>query len=329
MYNYILYPGVPHGQAQERNPVQPHSDNSSSGFSSSRSDTSGQDSPLDCNCEDGCSVFSFLTKSCPNPHPNETAPVLKDDNVRRRRFGGKYELQVQTENLRREFTPLLSQTCSSFKSCGVRVCDIIQHIVPQAGNYRSSARVTQKRVLIDCTDQLQQAQTLDDLFRIFPHYMSCYDISLLEDLIHMFGDEADRRRLEVYKGKLSEYMHSRSVEAPEDLDFGSFLKMRRKVMLLKVDKEWDATPMRQVDRIHRRVAAILSVDRRDLFLCSVRRGCILLKFLVTRCVAREVFPLSSYQREALREGRVMMITCGWYYKALCSHKPKVNVMLHV
>ena len=320
--------GVP-GNEQSNDSGVP-SDESSKQAISSGSDSPYPELPMDCGCGK-CNINSFLSNpsGCPNPNPNKGVPVLKDSYEYQRRLDDVEEeesLNMKTMTINDVFSIFQRKICQSFKNRNITAKDVIQYLMTKPSNYRSSKVYTaQEYYILDyCTDHLQQKQNLDELFFEFlPNFWSWYDPTLLEDLIKRFGDDTDKDKLEVYLGELAEYFGSRKIERPEDVVFKSVSRFGRKVLLLKIDQEWEAVPMRQVNRIRTKVADILGLDKSALFLCSVRRGCLLFKFLVPPHV---VFPIPSHQRKALKAEGVMMIKCKrtYYYKLSCSHKSKVR-----
>jgi len=97
-----------------------------------------------------------------------------------------------------------------------------------------------------------------------------------------------------------------------DVTFGVGGGKRSVEMLLKVDKNWEEIHINQLSAIQQSISSILGAQYHALYLASVSRGCILLKFMVPTSTMNIIFPLSSVQKKSLEDAEVMMLKCGRY-----------------
>ena len=272
---------------------------------------------------------------CLHPHPHDVVPVWNDDETKDdsgqltkyRQFEYKCELEKHTDVIARRFIRLQRATCQSFKRCNVSPQGILLYL-KSLRTFRPVRTCTQS-LLVQRLSELGRAQNMKEIFEVLSDYWSWYNYTLLEDLIQKFGTNQDKERLDEFKDELDEFLNFRA-KKPESMTFGEGDENSCHVLLVKVDKNWDDIPLHQVDSVHNTVADILGLEKRALFLCSVCRGCILLRFLVPPCVPKLAFPLKPSQKEALETAGVMQLKCERHrYEFPSTHYSQVSSLTEV
>ena len=156
---------------------------------------------------------------------------------------------------------------------------------------------------------IRKAEDMEQLFDILSDYWSWYNYHLLEELIHVFGDEDE---LNKYIGEFTTFLTKRLVPSQDSFSFGTGCGKGQKPMLVKVDKDWEGIHLEQIWEFHHNIATILNLPPDVLYLSSVSKGCICLKFLIPDSISGYVIPLCKLQKKALAAAGVFMLKCGKY-----------------
>ena len=263
-----------------------------------------------CGCEQ-CSIFKFCDVGCPNPDKDAVVPVLSEAApTSLHHCHLEAQRQHETKQTMAAFASLVNETCKSIET-KVTV-EMFALWLKQIKAFVSCSKPT-PGLLAQQIDEISQGGSIERMFLILSDYWSWYNYYLLEEIINTFGDEDDQRRLDDYKEQFSTFAHNRIVEfSQHPMTFGDAVGdgNARVPLLFKVDRDWDDVHINQLAEIHGNLADILEVHPHTLYLASIRKGCILMKFLVPSSVAQAVFPLSASQKQALAVTDVMLVKCG-------------------
>ena len=179
------------------------------------------------------------------------------------------------------------------------------------------------------TMEVNDFKNMDQLFKVISKYWSWYNYSLLEDLIKRFGDKEDETKLKEYLNKFTLFLKKRLPKSQDSFSFGARCRRGQKQLLFKVDEHWDTVPLGQIRELHHKIAEILEVRSKVLYLTSVSKGCICLEFLVPESMA---ILLCESQKEALMAVGVFRLECGEYVYEVCivyiNLVPTTNIKLH-
>ena len=284
----------------------------------------------DCGCGQ-CSIFKFCDVGCPKPDKDaevpvlsETAPVASSLN----RFHLKGERKDDIKQMSATFGSLVNKTCESIKSkVTVEAFALWLKQLHAFDNVTPCCESTPS-LLGQQIDGISQASSMERVFLILTDYWSWYNYSLLEEIINEYGDEEDQSRLDGFKKKYYAFAHNRIVEfSQHPMTFGAAVGdgKARTLLVFKVDRSWDTIHIGQLSEIHRNLASILKVKPHTLYLASIRKGCILVTFLIPSSVAQAVFPLSTSQKEALAATDIMLVKCGTHCHRFSPHsRPQVR-----
>lgn len=253
-----------------------------------------------CGCGK-CNLYTLCQRPCPNPDSANLFRIWNGTENELSLLQKEREEQYKQETCRilRLFATLIKNARGYFKN-EIPVREVLEwlmdaHLDLIVKGFRASTQ-----------DNLHQVDQYQKLFSIFRDYWSWYNYDLLKDLIKAFGDNKLKRDLRDYKRDRKDYFKNRTQLTPY-LAFGDDSKKESKVLLVKVDEEWGEIPLAWVRTLHYKIATILHVQMHTLYLASVSRGCIQLKFFFLHSDADQVIQLSSSKKEELQKNKIIEI----------------------
>ena len=179
-----------------------------------------------------------------------------------------------------------------------------------------------KPLLEDCFDEIEDAETIQGIFKILRPYGSFFDCHIIKHIVNsILCTNDDRARLRRYLSELDDYCRRNVFECQH---FAS-IDPKFPKLVLKVDNLVSKSfSMKAIDAFTANVAKTFGLSRHTLRLCSVDEGCIQLTYQIPQSVVDKVFPLSPKQEEAHK-------SLGWKYKLSSSQTSKIKVCscLHV
>ena len=286
-----------------------------------------------CGCKQ-CTLHKFCDVGCPNPDKYAVVPVLSENtsaDASLHQFHLEAQRQHETKQIMTAFASLVNQTRKSIKK-KVPVNEFVLWLKQlEAFKKVSLHSESAPCLLAQQMNEISQAGSIEQVFLILSDYWSWYNHYLVEEIIIEYGDEEDQRRLDGFKEKFSTFAHNRIVEfSRHPMTFGAAVGDRktRIPLLFKVDRNWDTVHINQLSEIHRNLASIFEVNPHTLYLASIRKGCILMKFLIPSSVAQAVFPLSASRKDALAATDITLVKCGSHCHIFLPHsRPQVGNML--
>ena len=148
-------------------------------------------------------------------------------------------------------------------------------------------------------EAIQQAQSVTDIFIILRSYISFFNYEIMEHLVEHHGSPDDHRRLEEYLTAFNTFCQRSVFEVPPNV-YSSKSRTDCKVFAVKCTKRV-ATTLESVQGVRGKMAGILGLTPSSLQLCSVRKGCMELRFLISTAVANRILPVSPAKQLALKE----------------------------
>ena len=144
----------------------------------------------------------------------------------------------------------------------------------------------------------------NSLARIFStlrtyNYISFLNYQIIELLIQHSGSAVDHKMLEQYLDDFKTFCQRSVFEVPPSAFSSCRSRKMAKVFALKCTES--TLTLNGVIVLQDKVAEILGLEFNALQLCSVKKGCVELHFLVSAAVAEHIFPLSPSQQLALSE----------------------------
>ena len=175
---------------------------------------------------------------------------------------------------------------------------------------------TDKPLLEDCFDEIEDATSIHDIFKILRPYGSFFDCHIIKHIVNStLCTYEDRNKLQRYLSELDDYCQRNVFEcqhfASPDPKFPK--------LILKVDSLVSKSfSMKSLDAFSANVAKTFGISRHTLRLCSVDEGCVQLTYQIPQSVVDRIFPLSPEQEEAPN-------SLGWKYKLSSSQTKKIKV----
>jgi len=169
----------------------------------------------------------------------------------------------------------------------------VVRILSDLGAFQPSA--CQKPVLEEKLEELWKAESIDHVFFILRHYVSFFNYNIIEHVINELGSAEDCERLQKYKAELDEYSKRSVFECPSY----SVSQPDHANLVVKIEGVLECN-VKQLETFKARVSSIIHVSKYTLRLCSVKKGCLELRYQIPHFVEVAIFPLSQDQKEALR-----------------------------
>ncbi len=160
------------------------------------------------------------------------------------------------------------------------------------------------------TEHEERVLAANSLARIFSilrvyNYISFLNYQVIELLIQRYGSADDRKLLDHYLADLKTFCQRNVFEVPPSALSSCRSRKTAKVFALKYTES--KLTLNETVVLKIKVAEILGLEFNALQLCSVKKGCVELHFLVSAAVAELVFPLSPSQQSALSEIGVRLL----------------------
>ena len=153
-------------------------------------------------------------------------------------------------------------------------------------------------------EKIKVAKDLLDIFFTLRKYISFFNYHIIEYIIEQH--KLTRDPLNEYLKEFRTFCQRSVFEVPENL-FQSIPELTGKVFAVKCTK--GVTTMNGVDALQEKIATTFSLRSAALQLCSIKKGCVELHFLISAAVADRIFPVSSSQCSALSEIGVRVLSC--------------------
>lgn len=226
------------------------------------------------------------------------------DERRVKAFRTESQLVQQTRCLELEFFKLLILAKSSLAE--QKVC-----------TYEVSIHVAE---FVDIKP-LMEAKDINTFFERLAPLTSWFNYALLEAIINQFATEEVQEAMSQYISRLQSTLEGRKVaelpphvyhEVKQRYNNPKTLENNWKKLGIKIDYEWNKFLIKDVLVMRERIASILGIDERSLFLLSVTEGCVHLEFLVPDSVSQLILDLepSSDIYSELIEARVIEVECN-------------------
>ena len=148
-------------------------------------------------------------------------------------------------------------------------------------------------------------------------YWNYLSYEILEYIIELYGTSEDKERMRKYDEELHSFCKRRLFEVPMPVSGSGTENPKQEKLYVKLDVQ-ENIPIEQVYRMKRRIAKILHVRPATLQICSMKKGCVQLIFLIPKFVAQNIFPLSHEQiSELFNDVSVIKLKCGDYVFEVC------------
>ena len=258
----------------------------------------------------GCNICKS-DLGCPQPITAETTfPLLEHmdglDKIQKEDL--RMRLKKDTEQIMMEFYKLLSEFFKSLKcSKEVSVEDLKTHLmVLDAFNDDNQ----QQAVFLEQREKLEQASTINEVFKVFKVFCSYFNYDLVEYLINLIGTDEDKVRIGEYKEKFTEYAKRRVYECATKT---AMCTPGQWDMYIKLESRYSENmTLNELRGFRLTISDLLKVSHHVVRLCCIEKGCIRLTFQIPEFVKQRVFPLTSEQESRLLQLGIIQLICGDY-----------------
>ena len=230
-----------------------------------------------------------LTASSPGPSQREGPG--DEATVELSKFIQEGELKRQTIEVHKKFGNLVSYTGKSLSE-RYEVGELktqIQQIAPN-----------------EVTKELMDATTHDEMLCHLDEHWTWFNTGVLRRIIMKLGSDNDKKQLESYERKLTDYMKVRVRTLPNGIYGGKKCCHHGIPLFVKVDEEWGQFRVKDAAQMTKVIAGILGLSEDQLFLQTVDKGCVKLTFLILH-TASLGDKLSSEQICALKKAKVIKL----------------------
>lgn len=145
---------------------------------------------------------------------------------------------------------------------------------------------------------LMAAKSINEVIRQISPFVSFFNYSLIEVVVHKHGSSVDRKNFKDYLNKLEEFCRCKTTEVPSVLASQDPMSTLFKVKLGS-DFQGQVYTVKAVNLFRIKLCKILHITEPSLRLFSLHGGHILLTFLLPNFIISCVFPLTQDQERAL------------------------------
>ena len=251
----------------------------------------------------GC--FSSVQQESPDkdvPFPYlDVSGLTKDD-----RIDLEYALQADTQDIIESFACFMSDIEDSLEKSPVPLSKIKNFILNLQAFTNNQAVKT-----LDEKDRLkiEKAPTLSDVFMILCKYVSFFNYHIIESILKKHGSAKDHERLQDYLKLFNNFSNRSIFEVPQHIfSSDSTSRSTAKVLVFKLT-EAGMDKIEEIKGVIGKIAMLFELQPSALQLCSIKKGCVELHFLISAAVADRIFPVSPSQHSALSEIGVRVLSC--------------------
>ena len=204
-------------------------------------------------------------------------------------------LPVSIAEMQRSFGKVVTKTMKSLESTVTTKQFALSLIA--LGAYEPVTK-KERALLDDHEDEIFEAETILDIYRIIRPYMSFFNPELLAYVIETHGTQANRDDFKEYMSKLNTFCQSIVVPPMKFSSEEQLMSVeRREEIRIKLDMS--DRRLQCLRDVKSSIATILGVKKVALYIDSVEDGSIEVILLVPQFVVRHSFPLSDVQVKAI------------------------------
>ena len=148
-------------------------------------------------------------------------------------------------------------------------------------------------------EEIQQAKSVPKIFMVLYPYISFFNYEIMEHLVKHHGSPDDHKRLEEYLTAFTTFCQRSVFEVPPNV-YSTKSRTDCKVFAVKCT-ERVATTLEGIRGVRGKIADVLGLRASSLQLCSVVKGCMELRFILSTIVADRILPVSPAKQLALKE----------------------------
>ena len=218
----------------------------------------------------------------------------------------EYRLETEAQEIIKRFADLMTDVEVSLEESKIPLGRIKSYIL----NLRAFTNNLGVKVLDDDDKQkIREAETLSDVFIILCEYVSFLNYHIIESIVNKHGSANAHKMLQDYIQAFNSFCQRSIFEVPEHILSSDCTSRKMARVLVFKHTETGDERIEEINRMIRKVASIFELQPSALQLCSTKKGCVELHFLISAAVADHIFPVSPSQDSALYEIGVKVLSC--------------------
>ena len=155
--------------------------------------------------------------------------------------------------------------------------------------------------------------TLASVWIIVGQYFSFFDYEVLELITDILGSDVDKQNFAEYRKEFESYARRRLFIDETSSEDKPSQNQEKSVMFVILDPSYDDCEIGHLKKLQEKLSHLLNLEKGVLRLCKVKKGSIQLVFEIMDSIISIIFPLSPYQKLALCDLGVVLLSCGGYY----------------
>ena len=214
------------------------------------------------------------------------------------------QLETETREIILQFASFMTDVEESLEHSLVPL-DKIKHSILNLQAFTNNLAVK----ILDEEDKqkIENAKTLSEVFITLVNYISFFNYHIIEYIIKKHGSAKDHERFQEYLESFRNYCQRSIFEVPQHV-LSSTSRKTAKVLAFKFTGE-ENDKVKGIEGVKGRIAKIFQLRSSALQLCSIKKGCVELHFLISAAVADHIFPVSPSQHSALSKIGVIVLSC--------------------
>ena len=250
-----------------------------------------------CLCGECSSEHLFSEKGCPKAEQKTSFPFLDVSNLGEAdKIDLEHRLRSDTNKMGTKFASFTLFLEKSLEDQEVPL-EKVASCVLSLPAYTED--IGKKLLEKKDKEAIQQAESVSKMFMVLQSHTSFFNYEIMEHLVKHHGSPDDHKRLEEYLTAFNTFCQRSVFEVPPNV-YSSKSRTDCKVFAVKCT-ERVATTLEGVQIIKGKIADVLGLRASSLQLCSVMKGCMELRFILSTAVADHILPVSPAKQLALKE----------------------------
>ena len=218
----------------------------------------------------------------------------------------EYQLMTDAQEIITQFADLMADIEVFLEESKIPLSRIKSYIL----NLRAFTNNLGVKVLDeDDKQKIREAETLSAVFITLCEYVSFLNYHIVESIVNKYGSANARKILQDYIQAFKSFCQRSIFEVPEHTFSSDCTSRKMAHVLVFKHTETGDDRIEEIKQMIGKVASIFQLQPSTLQLCSIKKGCLELHFLISAAVADHILPVSPSQHSALSEIGVKVLFC--------------------
>ena len=259
-----------------------------------------------CLCGECSSEHLFSEKGCPKAEQKTSFPFLDVSNLGEAdKIDLEHRLLSDTNKMGTKFASFTLFLEKSLEDQEVPLQKVASCVLSLPAYTED---IGKKLLAKKDKEAIQQAESVSKIFMVLQSHTSFFNYEIMEHLVRHHGSPDDHKRLVEYLTAFNTFCQRSVFEVPPNV-YSSKSRTDCKVFAVKCT-ERVATTLEGVRGVRGKIADVLGLTPSSLQLCSVVKGCMELRFLISTAVADRILPVPPAKQRALNEIGVRVLVQG-------------------